>query len=158
MSFLCRQVDNEENFEKGDKFDKMDLIALRAYIINSVKEVNRIKHKLKTKNSYFKLLYNKFVKRRMKKTSKCLDKKEKITGEGGGGSSSNNNSSSGSNSNSVSNAPTDMSSDENFKEKEKIEEVEEEGTEGKLTNFIKGKVFEIFQTVKHVKKKFTLPI
>ncbi|KAL0268041.1 UNVERIFIED_CONTAM: hypothetical protein PYX00_010124 [Menopon gallinae] len=50
-----------------EKFDKMDVPALRAYIINCVKEVNKIKSKLRTKNNYFKVLYNTFVKPKMKK-------------------------------------------------------------------------------------------
>lgn len=104
---------NDDSAEKdsgSDQFEKMDVTALRAYIINSVKEVNRIKHKLRTRNSYFKILYNKFVKRRIKRP--------KSLGSGSGKKET------PSSANSTTNTPTDLSSDESSREKEKMAEEE----------------------------------
>lgn len=66
------------------QFEKMDVSGLRTYIMNAVKEVNRIKHKLRTRNSYFKLLYNKFVKRRMKRTKSFTSNVKKKRGGNAG--------------------------------------------------------------------------
>ncbi|KAK6620320.1 hypothetical protein RUM44_006721 [Polyplax serrata] len=88
----------------SDQFDKMDVTALRAFIINSVKEVNRIKHKLRTRNSYFKILYNKFVKRRMKRAKPSGSEKKEVVSSGNS---------------TATNTPTDLSSDESSREKEK---------------------------------------
>lgn len=68
LNILLQDDDDLLNVDSAkEKFDKMDVPALRAYIINCVKEVNKIKSKLRTKNNYFKVLYNTFVKPKMKK-------------------------------------------------------------------------------------------
>lgn len=95
--------------EEVKHFDTMERLELRNYITKAVKEVNKIKHKLKTRNSYFKGLYNKFVKQRMKK-AKTLDLPSK---EKGAVTSPN--------SRTTTPTPIDFSSDDSNKAKEKLD-------------------------------------
>lgn len=60
----------ERDETEEEIFKNMDIEDLRKYLMNSVKEVGKVKCRLKTKNTYFKCLYNKFVKRRAKRQKK----------------------------------------------------------------------------------------